>query len=75
MKDKCLKTSYWGVKLTFVKIDPRVMGPDLEGLRVEDSKAVDDVGAQLDVDVLWQELALVKAVGCPVGKICRYRFD
>ena len=51
------------------------MGPDLEGLRVEDSKAVDDVGAQLDVDVLWQELALVKAVGCPVGKICRYRFD
>ena len=51
------------------------MGPDLEGLRVEDSKAVDDVGAQLDVDVLWQELALVKAVGCPVGKICKYQFD
>ena len=61
--------------VTIVEVSPAVVGLHDQLWIVEDSKAVDDVGAQLDVDVLWQELALVKAVGCPVGKICKYQFD
>jgi len=55
--------------VTFIKVDPWIVGPDLKGLRVEDGKPVDDVSAEVGVHVLRQVLALVETVGGPVGEI------
>ena len=45
------------------------MSPDLQGLGVEDRETVDNVSAELHVDVLGHVLAFVKSVRCPVGEV------
>jgi len=45
------------------------MCPDLQSLGIEDREPVDEVGAELHVNVLRQVLALVKPVGGPIGEV------
>ena len=45
------------------------MSPDLKRLRVEDGKPVDDVSAEVRVDVLGLEFALVGSIDGPIGEI------
>ena len=59
---------------TFIKVDPWIVGPDLEGLGVENGEPVDDVSAEVGVHVLRQVLALVETVGGPVGEIWQSKY-
>ncbi len=45
------------------------MSPDLKRLRVEDGEPVDDVSAQVRVDVLGLEFALVGSIDGPISEI------